>query len=262
MRGWLPILTYHRVCDVRRDDDPLDLCTRPRDLERVLRYLTARRYRFVSLQEAVDAVCFDRLVSGKPVCLTFDDGYRDFYTTAYPLLQKYNATATVFVVTGCIGGTNRWDDGYGLLPAPILRREEIRDLDARGIEFGSHTVTHPRLPELPPSEQAREIVDSKRMLEELLGHEVRFFGYPHLGGDESTQALVRQAGYLGACGGEQVQHSPFLLHRVDVGQTSWPATLFRLWGWRYLLQRSRRLRSLRHSLLAEKDPVALMEARR
>ena len=252
--NWLPILTYHRVCDVPRREDPLALCTRPRDLERVLRYLRTRPYRFVTFGEAVDLVTAAPLPRDRLACLTFDDGYDDFYTNAFPILQRHGVPATVFMVTGCVGGSNCWDDHYGMRPVRMMNEQEISELAAKGIEFGSHTVSHPRLTELSAAEQEREVVDSKRALERLLGRPVRSFCYPHMDHDERVRSLVREAGYAGACGGEQAENSRYLVHRVNVSQSSWIATLFRLWGWRFALQRSRRLRSLRHTILPEPRP--------
>lgn len=263
MTRWLPILAYHRVCDVPRVEDPLSLCARPQDLERVLRYFTARGYRIVSLGTAVEALTEGPARREKLACLTFDDGYRDFHTHAFPLLQEYGAQATVFLVTGLMGGTNRWDDCYGLPSVPLLNKEEIFELAAQGVEFGSHTVSHRRLTRLSAVEQRREIVDSKRALEDLLNRPIRFFCYPHIAHDAHVEALVRDAGYRAACGGEQAANSPYLLHRVDVSQTGRLSTLFRLWGWRYSLQRSRGLRALKRTLLPSRStPPELTEVRR
>jgi peptidoglycan/xylan/chitin deacetylase (PgdA/CDA1 family) len=248
---WLPVLAYHRICDVPRAEDPLGLCTSPRDLERVLRYLKARSYEFVSLDEAVDVMTGERPRRGRMACLTFDDGYRDFYTNAFPILQRYGAPATVFLVSGCVGGSNRWDDHYGLPSVPLMSEGEIRDLAKLGVEFGSHTVSHPRLTRTGAAEQEREVVESKLALEELLARRVRTFCYPHMDVDERVRSLVREAGYVSACGGEQAENSRYLLHRVNVSQSGWVSTLLRVWGWRHALQRNGRLRSLRHVLLPE-----------
>jgi peptidoglycan/xylan/chitin deacetylase (PgdA/CDA1 family) len=261
--GWLPVLAYHRVCDVPRAEDPLGLCARPQDLERVLRYLVAQGYRFVSLDTAMEALSDDARRQEKLACLTFDDGYRDFYIHAFPILQEYDVPATVFLVSGYIGDTNHWDDCYGLPSVPLLSREQILELQAQGVEFASHTITHRRLTELSAADQAREIVDSKKELEALLDHPVRFFCYPHMDHDERVRSLVRDAGYSGACGGEQATNWLYLMHRVNVSQTGWPATLFRLWGWRYSLQSSRRLRALKRFLLSSpRTPRGAMEVRR
>jgi peptidoglycan/xylan/chitin deacetylase (PgdA/CDA1 family) len=249
VNSWLPILAYHRICDIPRADDPLNLCAWPRDFERVLRYLVSHGYRFVSLDTALDVMSESRPRQEKLACLTFDDGYRDFYTHAFPILRKYGAPATVFLVTGFIGDANHWDDRYGLQPLPLLSREEILELDAQGVEFGSHTVTHRLLTQLSAAEQTREIVDSKTALEELLDHPIRFFCYPHMDCDERVQSLVHEAGYSAACGWEQAAHSRYLLHRIDVSRSGWLDTLFRIRGWRHSLQRSRRLRALKRYLL-------------
>lgn len=260
MSNWVPVLAYHRICDAPAVGDPLRLCTPPGDLERVLRYLRARPYRFVSFDEAVDAATGERPNTERLVCLTFDDGYEDFYTNAFPLLRAYDAPATVFAVSGEIGGSNRWDGGYALPPVPLMTQQQVRELAAKGIDFGSHTVNHPRLTQLSAAEQEREVIDSKRALEGLLGRPVRSFCYPHMDHDEQVRALVRDAGYSSACGGEQAENSRYLLHRINVSQSGWVSTLIRIWGWRYALQRNRRLRSLRHVLLPEARPSGeLME---
>lgn len=251
MSNWVPILAYHRICETPAAGDPLRLCTRPEDLERVLQYLRKRPYRFISFDEAVDAIAGERPSAERLVCLTFDDGYEDFYTSAFPLLRAYDVPATVFLVSGCIDGSNRWDAGYALPPVPMMTQQQVCELAARGIDFGSHTVSHPRLTRLSAAEQEREIVDSKQALEGLLGRPVRSFCYPHMDHDEHVRVLVREAGYSSACGGEQAENSRYLLHRINVSQSGWVSTLFRIWGWRYALQRSRRLRSLRHVLLPE-----------
>jgi peptidoglycan/xylan/chitin deacetylase (PgdA/CDA1 family) len=261
--NWVPILAYHRICDTPLDGDPLRLCTPPKDLERVLRYLRSRPYRFVSFDEAVDAVTGDRSHAGRLVALTFDDGYEDFYTNAFPILQAYNLPATVFLVSGCIDATNRWDDRYGLPPVPLMTQRQIVDLATRGIDFGSHTVSHPRLTRLDAAEQEREVFDSKRTIEDLLGRPVRSFCYPHMDHNEHVRTLVRDAGYTRACGGEQSENGRYLVHRINVSQSGWVSTLFRIWGWRHAMQRNRSLRSLRHALLPEADSTPeLTEVRR
>jgi len=263
LKNWLPILCYHRVCEDEFTPDPLGLRTSTRDLERVLAYLRSHRYRFVSLETAIKVLRCGRAPGARYACLTFDDGYQDFYLNAFPLLQRYGASATVFLVASYIGSTNHWDDGYRLSPAPLMTEQEIRELDAQGIEFGSHTLTHPRLTQISAGEQEREIVDSQTALEDLLGHRVPFFCYPHMDSDERVKALVRDTGYDGACGGEQQENSRYLLHRVDVSHTRWVSTLFRIWGWRYRLQSSRRLSSLKRSVFpARAEPRELTEVRR
>lgn len=249
MNRWVPILCYHRVCNGEAEQDALRLCTTTERLERVLRHLSDHDYRFVSLEAAIEVLRSGRQPGQRYACLTFDDGYQDLYTNALPLLQKYGATATVFAVTGCIDATNSWDQAGGTCPIPLLSRGQVLELDSMGIEFGSHGVSHRRLTFLGREDREREIRGSKETLEELLGHEVRFFCYPHGDCNEEVREEVGQAGYVGACGIEQEAHEPFLLHRIDVAQANWPSTLLRLSGRRHLLQRSRLLRAARQRIL-------------
>jgi len=243
MNGWLPILIYHRVCEEVPGHDPYRLCTSVARLERAFRHLWEHDYRVVTLDVALELMSADRPI-GRYACITFDDGYRDVYTHALPLLKRYGYPATVFVVTDYIGGTNRWDEALGLPSVPLLSRDEILEMAAHGISFGAHGATHRRLTGLSPQEREQEILASREALEALLGQEVRFFAYPHIDQDPEIRQEVARAGYRGACGGEQVTHEPYLLHRIDLSQSEGPALLFRLHGWRHRLQRNRALRAL------------------
>jgi peptidoglycan/xylan/chitin deacetylase (PgdA/CDA1 family) len=126
--------------------------------------------------------------------------------------------------------------------------QEIREVAAQGVEFASHTLTHPRLTTISAERQKDEIACSKTALEDALGRHVSFFCYPHMDVDERAKEFVRDAGYSAACGGEQAENTRYLLHRIDVSQAGWPSTLFRIWGWRRALQKNRALRWLRQSL--------------
>ena len=172
-------------------------------------------------------------------CLTFDDGYRDFLTHAWPVLKRNAAPATVFLVADRLGGFNTWDYGVaGLDKAPLLDRDEVLQLAAEGVEFGSHSATHPRISTVPVFARAPEIEGSKKTLEALLGREVALFAYPHIDQDEDAQRQVAAAGYLAAVGGEQQAHAQFVLHRVELSRMDALSMRLRLGGWRYRAQHS------------------------
>ena len=121
----------------------------------------------------------------KTVALTFDDGYEDFYTTAWPLLQKYHFTATAYIISGKIGGNYMtWD--------------QLRELHKAGIEIGAHTVNHIDLSKATPATQQVEIFDSKKTLEQQIGATIVSFCYPSGKYTATTEALVKQAGYTSA----------------------------------------------------------------
>ena len=113
------------------------------------------------------------------VALTFDDGFENFLTEAFPLLQEHHLPATVFLVTGYCGSTNDWPSqprqfgGKRLLGWP-----RIEQMQRAGIEFGAHTVNHPNLTTLPPGAACSEILDSKKQIEDHLGAAVTSFAYP------------------------------------------------------------------------------------
>ncbi len=110
--------------------------------------------------------------AAKVVALTFDDGLRDFFTTAHPILQRAGFSATVFVATAFL-------DKPFLNGRDGLRSAEVRSLCAQGIEFGSHSASHRKLVDLSAHELAGELSDSKRALEDITGQAVSQFSYPY-----------------------------------------------------------------------------------
>jgi peptidoglycan/xylan/chitin deacetylase (PgdA/CDA1 family) len=137
-----------------------------------MRYLRDNHYKALDLEEA-GAVLEAGESSQHLVVLTFDDGYRDFYTEAYPILEECGLRATVFVVSGFTG-----DDRLERGGNEYLTWAEVRELSARGIRIGSHTMTHPRLYNLTPAELDAEVGVSKAMLEQKAGERVSTFSYP------------------------------------------------------------------------------------
>ncbi len=110
----------------------------------------------------------------KPVVLTFDDGYQDFYTDAFPLLNRFGYSATVFLPTAYIGDAGRPFKGL-----ECLTWGQVRELHQAGVEFGSHTVTHPKLHTMGAEELTREVRCSKERIEDELGCQVKSFSYPY-----------------------------------------------------------------------------------
>ncbi|MFW5775067.1 MAG: polysaccharide deacetylase family protein [Chitinivibrionales bacterium] len=129
------------------------------------------------------------------VCITFDDGFDDVYHHAFPVLQRYGMTATVFVVTGFIGKKSTWDT---LTPRMHLGREQIRALYHHGIEIGSHTVTHPDLTFLSDTAVRDELRDSRACLEDIIGAGVRSLSFPFGRWNGRVWAIARECGYT--CG--------------------------------------------------------------
>ena len=219
----IPILMYHKV-----NPDPeagsLGLRVTPADFDRQMRYLYEQGYSTVSLEDARDFLAGEKNLPPKPVVITFDDGYRDNYTRALPILEKYHFKATFFVVVNTIGGVNSFDRGI----QPVNQMAgwpELRDMAVRGMEIGSHTLSHPRLAECSPEEAAKQIKESKLALESGLGLPVRYFSYPHGNFNAAVKKVVKECGYTAAtttrAGLNTPGGDPFDLKRIYVtGQMS------------------------------------------
>jgi len=131
---------------------------------------------------------------GRQAVLTFDDAYLDVLENGLPILQAHDVSAVTYVVTNEIGGTNRWDAGKGQ-PRPLMDRAALLDWQQAGQEIGSHGLSHGRLAELSPAQARAEIFDSKKILEDLCGREVRHFCYPYGNWNRAVRDLVAEAGY-------------------------------------------------------------------
>ena len=171
----LPILMYHSICG---DPEPAvpayyKTHTSPAVFRQQMALLSARGYKGISLEAGLELLRTNEARNTRHVVLTFDDGFRNFYTEAFPVLQKSGFTATVFVPTAFIGTARRSFHG-----TECLTWGEVRELRDGGIQFGSHTVTHPRLTKLSRKEIEHELRDSKKELQQRLGQPITTFAYP------------------------------------------------------------------------------------
>ena len=169
-----PILTYHSL-----DESGSVTSVRPRCFCEHMHSLAKRGFVGISLSDLLDG--WDGLgkLPGRPVVLTFDDGFANLLEHAVPVLSGLNFRATVFVVTGRCGQTNDWPDQIPGIPRlPLLSWSELTQLEAAGFEVGAHSVTHRPLTEIPAADAEREIVESKTMIEDQLGQPVQSFAYP------------------------------------------------------------------------------------
>lgn len=211
--GGALVLCYHAVSEAWEDR----LSVRPRELERQLASLLRRGFRGVDAAAAATG-------TRRGVHATFDDAYRSV-GAALPALERLGVPATVFACSGYV------DDGRPLdvpeLAAEAARHPEelatmdwdaLRSLVERGVEVGSHTVSHPRLTTLADGELRRELAESKERLEDELGRPCRFVAYPYGDEDGRVQAAARAAGYDGgfALPARDERGNGFAIPRVGV----------------------------------------------
>ena len=239
LRPWrrqgVRILLYHTIAQIDPQQDPWRLSVSPQQFRAHLRSLCRWGYRVVSLAEVLEMVRGERPVPFRAVAITFDDGFRDTWTQAYPLLQEFQAPATVFVVPGYLSAAEPfpWLDHPAVFERP-LSWEELSQLGANyHIAIGSHSWTHRRLSELSAEEQHQEIERSKRVMEARLGKPVTWFAYPYGGHDsfsEETITWLKQLGFEAACanilGLNYPGDSLWTLKRTRVG---WEDTCWRFW---------------------------------
>jgi peptidoglycan/xylan/chitin deacetylase (PgdA/CDA1 family)/glycosyltransferase involved in cell wall biosynthesis len=154
-----------------------------------------RRFRRMGYKTATTAQWLQDDTPGNHVLLTFDDGYDDLYNELLPLVIEHGYTPVIYLVADRIGASNVWDQQNGLRTRNLLTLEQIREMQKYGVEFGSHTLTHPWLPDASDAELRREVGDSKRRLEDMLGVAVNSFAYPSGGVDRRVRSAVAAAGY-------------------------------------------------------------------
>jgi peptidoglycan/xylan/chitin deacetylase (PgdA/CDA1 family) len=172
----VPILMYHSIAD--EDEKEIHAYYRTATARTVfatqMSDLHNAGYTVLSLADAVGRLADSSQTMARDVVITFDDGYRNFYTNAFPILNQHGYTATMFLPTSQIGKSRQTFKGR-----ECLTWGEVRELQSHGISFGSHTVTHPQLYRLDARKIEEEVVASKETIEHELGCAVESFAYPY-----------------------------------------------------------------------------------
>jgi peptidoglycan/xylan/chitin deacetylase (PgdA/CDA1 family) len=233
----IPILMYHSVAeDVDGNLSPyFRTVTTPKAFDAQMQFLSQSGFQALTLSQALSTLSEPAAGAihraGKPgapdvtrppprpIVITFDDGFRDFYTTAFPIMRRYDFVATVFVTTGYLGKTF-------VTGRPCLTADDVIELARQGVEFGSHTVSHPQLKNLSRDQIAHELRVSKHEIETIIGSEVTLFSYPYRFPEEDSSftrelgdLLVTQgyrAGVTTAIGVSGVGDNPLFLRRLPV----------------------------------------------
>jgi len=215
-----PVLMYHKVGYPAACQDENYLNVSSRSFRRQMQILYRLGYRTRPLAEIAKALQAGYKLPPRTFAITFDDGYRCVWESALPILQELNFTATMFVVSGCVGSANLWDLDTIHPQAELMDWHEVRQLHAAGWEIGGHTCSHPRLTLMDAQAAFEEISRNKTHLETQLKCAIHTFCYPY--GDTNRQVadLARKAGYTAACtirsGLASTRHNPLLLPRVKV----------------------------------------------
>ena len=197
----IPILMYHSISydegpSTEKKHPYYATTTTPPVFRRHLQILRQMGYHSIGLGEAAEILQKGLRPSRPAVAITFDDGFRDFYHEAFPLLKQYGFSATMFLPTRYISNS-----GKTFLGRPMLSWGQVRELQKEGMRFGSHSVTHRKLVRLGCEELLEELEMSRREIEDQTGVEVNSFSYPYALPDQNKGflsmlgKLLRQAGY-------------------------------------------------------------------
>jgi peptidoglycan/xylan/chitin deacetylase (PgdA/CDA1 family) len=215
---------YHHVGELPPEADPIrqDLTVSRENFEAQLSYLSGLGFETIPLQDLIYYMTTGRPLPAKPIVLTFDDGYRDNYQVAFPLLQKYGYHGSFFVLTDFV---DRGLEEYLTWP-------QIEELYGAGMEIASHSKDHPDLRDRSFDFLVWQLLGSRETLEAHIPEPVRFFSYPAGKYDDQVIAVLESSGYWGALVETQGAHHsaarPYELQRVRV-RGSYSAEDFAFW---------------------------------
>jgi peptidoglycan/xylan/chitin deacetylase (PgdA/CDA1 family) len=208
----IPILTYHDMQSVNKSRFAIT----PEMFEQQLSYLAEHGYVGITLDELTQFLRYERPVPRKAVLITIDDGYKSIKTIAAPLLTKYRFPATFFVYTDYIGTSGN-----------SLSWADLRQLKAQGFDVQAHSKSHSNLA-IPrtndtPADRSRwleaEVGGTRKLMEQQLGGEIRFFAYPNGGFTPDVVEAVKGAGYALGLGAKRGAN-PYFMHRYRLKRYS------------------------------------------
>jgi peptidoglycan/xylan/chitin deacetylase (PgdA/CDA1 family) len=226
MRLPIPILMYHQVdAPPQRGTPYRSLVVSPAAFARQMGLLKMLGYRGMAMSDLEPYLLGEK--QGKVVGITLDDGYLNNLEHALPVLRRHGFSATCYVVSGQLGGSNVWDHGKGVPPQRLMNVGQLKAWLAGGQEVGAHTRSHVDLLALDEAAARDQIAGCKRDLERMLDIEVRHFCYPYGLYRPEHAAMVHEAGYASATttvrSRTHAGDDPFELPRVPVfGITSVP----------------------------------------
>ena len=171
----VPVLYYHSV----EPSEKNEVIISPDRLREQLQFIKDSGYTTLTISEFNDYIINKKSIPEKSILITFDDGYMDNYTNAFPILKELDMKATIFVITSVI------DEGS----------ERIKEMSDYGIDIESHTATHSHLDQLTYEEQLKELKDSKEKIESITGKKVLSVAYPYGDLNEDSTKAVKEAGY-------------------------------------------------------------------
>lgn len=175
----VPVLNYHQV----NDEKFSPLTFKVAHFKEQMDYLQKNGYHTITMDQLNGYLTHNGPLPDKPVLITFDDGYRDNYENAYPILKEKGFKATIFMIADAIGEPQ------------YLTAAQLKELDANGIAIESHTYSHKAMTSLSDSQANEELRKSKEILSQLLHKDVKYLAYPQGKVDDRVAELAKENGY-------------------------------------------------------------------
>lgn len=194
----MKVLCYHKVGDPPPGSKLKDLWVSAAKFRAQVKWLLDNGYTTAFFSDLKKLHDEGKPLPEKTVLITFDDGYENNYSVAWPILRELGAKGNIFVVYNTIGKTNLWHNPASEPWVNMATLEQLREMQASGVmEYGSHTMNHPHLPKLKLEDAAWEMAESKRQLEAAFGREMCAFAYPYGEGAyvPEIRAKALEAGY-------------------------------------------------------------------
>jgi peptidoglycan/xylan/chitin deacetylase (PgdA/CDA1 family) len=201
---------YHHVADLPAGATELERTwtVSPKNLAAQVEMLVARGFHAVTMADVSAYLRKGKALPSRPIVISFDDGWETDYSVAFPILRRFGLVGTFYVYSNSIDRNQ------------FLKWSEIDEMVHAGMEFGSHTLSHPHLKTLPTDAAKKEIVESKLALEKHLGRPITAFAYPFGEYNSQVTELVKNAGYETAvtiaAGYKQRSEEIYALHRTRV----------------------------------------------
>ena len=214
---------YHQVGEpAPRGASYRGLTVHPRSFARQMRWMHRLGYRGLSMRDLMPYLKREKV--GKVFGITFDDGFRNVFEHALPVLQAYQFTSTNYFVANQFDGSNVWDRQNGVVASDLMSKREMLAWAQAGQEVGSHTLDHVHLPELSLEAAREQLIRSRLVLSEMLGAEVTAFCYPYGDFEPEHQRLAQEVGYTNATttarGLADISDDFYALPRVGIWRTT------------------------------------------
>ncbi len=214
-----PVLLYHKIDHPTPDVKIRGAFTSPKRFAKQISYLKKQGFVFYTAAELIKHHGEHGEFPSRGIAVTFDDGWKDNFTHAFPVMRELGIKATIFLVASLIGKVSDQVTAEGEGPREHLSAENIVEMSEYGIEFGSHSLTHLLLNQASPAEIEKEVTESKIYIENLLQKPCETFAYPAGFFTGEAKKVVSDAGYKSAFStvyGDSNDADLFELNRVEI----------------------------------------------